>query len=244
MATRYGLERFVFISTDKAVRPSSVMGASKRVGERIVLEANSPELRFCAVRFGNVLGSRGSVIPTFMRQIREGGPVTVTDKAATRYFMSIPEAVQLVLQAAALAEGGEIFMLEMGEPVRIYDLARRMIGLAGRRVDRDVAIHVTGMRAGEKLHEELRRPAEVVSATSHPSVMRLRPEDATPCELARDVEDLVAAAAEEDEDAMRALLFRLAAGELAELAVPVPSVSSMPDADGRAGSVFIPGRLA
>jgi FlaA1/EpsC-like NDP-sugar epimerase len=238
MATRYGVERFVFISTDKAVRPSSVMGASKRVGERIVLDANTPELRFCAVRFGNVLGSRGSVIPTFMRQIREGGPVTVTDKAATRYFMSIPEAVQLVLQAAALAEGGEIFMLEMGEPVRIYDLARRMIGLSGRRVDRDVAIHVTGMRAGEKLHEELRRPAEVVSATSHPSVMRLRPEDARPCELAGDVEELVAAAAADDEDAMRGLLFRLAAGELPELAVPVPAVA---DADGRPVSLFVRG---
>jgi FlaA1/EpsC-like NDP-sugar epimerase len=243
MATRYGVERFVFISTDKAVRPSSVMGASKRVGERLVLEANTPELRFCAVRFGNVLGSRGSVIPTFMRQIRAGGPVTVTDKAATRYFMSIPEAVQLVLQAAALADGGEIFMLEMGEPVRIYDLARRMIGLAGRRVDRDVAIHVTGMRAGEKLHEELRRPAEVVSATSHPSVMRLRPEKATPGELARDVEDLVAAAAADDEDAIRGLLFRLAAGELPEPSVPsVPSVPSASGANGRSAPVFIPER--
>jgi FlaA1/EpsC-like NDP-sugar epimerase len=216
------------------------MGASKRVGERLVLEANTPDHRFCAVRFGNVLGSRGSVIPTFMRQIRAGGPVTVTDKAATRYFMSIPEAVQLVLQAAALAEGGEIFMLEMGEPVRIYDLARRMIGLAGRRVDRDVAIHVTGMRAGEKLHEELRRPAEVVSATSHPSVMRLRPEDAKPCELALDVEDLVAAAAAEDEDAMRALLFQLAAGDLPELAVPMSRGESGAATDGRLGAVSFP----
>ncbi|MGH8893772.1 MAG: polysaccharide biosynthesis protein, partial [Actinomycetes bacterium] len=149
-----GVERFIFISTDKAVEPKSVMGASKRVGEHLVL-GRSGQMVTCAVRFGNVLGSRGSVVPTFVRQIRTGGPVTVTDGRMTRYFMSIPEAVRLVIHSGALASGGEIFMLDMGQPVQIVDLAKRMIRLSGCRPGLDIEIRVTGVRPGEKLAEQL-----------------------------------------------------------------------------------------
>ncbi len=173
-AERAGVERFVFISTDKAVRPSSVMGTTKLAGEHLVL-GRSSDMTACAVRFGNVLGSRGSVVPTFVRQIREGGPVTVTDGRMTRYFMSIPEAVRLVLHAAALSRGREIFMLDMGEPVRIIDLARRMIQLSGQRPGADIEIRVTAIRPGEKLAEELHAPDEVQHATTHPSIVRLEP---------------------------------------------------------------------
>jgi len=173
-AARVGVSRFVFISTDKAVRPSSVMGATKLAGEHLVLSGDS-EMTCCAVRFGNVLGSRGSVVPTFVRQIRAGGPVTITDGRMTRYFMSIPEAVRLVLHAAALSRGGEIFMLDMGEPVRIIDLARRMIQLSGQRPGADVEIRVTEVRPGEKLAEQLHAPEERQHPTSHPSIVRLEP---------------------------------------------------------------------
>lgn len=173
-AEQVGVERFVFISTDKAVRPSSVMGTTKLTGEHLVL-GRASDMTACAVRFGNVLGSRGSVVPTFVRQIREGGPVTVTDGRMTRYFMSIPEAVRLVLHAAALSSGREIFMLDMGEPVRIIDLARRMIQLSGQRPGADVEIRVTEIRPGEKLAEELHAPDEQQHATSHPSIVRLEP---------------------------------------------------------------------
>jgi FlaA1/EpsC-like NDP-sugar epimerase len=170
-----GVERFVFISTDKAVEPVNVMGASKWVGEQVVLTTAPPATAYCAVRFGNVLGSRGSVVPTFARQIEAGGPVTVTDERMTRFFMSIEEAVQLVLQAAALAQGGEVFVLDMGEPVRIIDLAQRMIRLSGRRVGDDVSIEVVGPRPGEKLTETLWAPGEAPEGTAHPSILCLRP---------------------------------------------------------------------
>ncbi len=151
-----GVSRFLLVSSDKAVRPSSVMGASKRVAEQVLLSRSPENGAYCAVRFGNVLGSRGSVIPTFARQIASGGPVTVTDPRMTRFFMSVEEAVQLVLQASLLSKGLDIFMLEMGQPVPIIDLAHRMIQLSGARVNIDIPITVTGIRPGEKLEEDLR----------------------------------------------------------------------------------------
>jgi len=174
-----GVERFVLISTDKAVRPTSVMGASKQLAEQVVMTNGPAEAAYCAVRFGNVLGSRGSVIPTFARQIAAGGPVTVTDPRMTRFFMSVEEAVQLVLQASVLTQGEEVFMLEMGRPVRIVDLAERMIRLSGHEPGVDLPISIIGPRPGEKLHEELHDPSEDVRPTIHPHITRLLPLDST-----------------------------------------------------------------
>ena len=173
LAERHGVDRFCLISTDKAVEPQTVMGASKALAERIV-EAHGPtaDTRFAAVRFGNVLGSSGSVLPIFQRQIEEGGPVTVTHAEMTRFFMTIPEAVQLVIAATGIAEGGDIFVLDMGEPVRIIDLARRMIELSGHEPGRDIAIEVVGIRPGEKLHEELFNVDEEVRPTRYGKIMR------------------------------------------------------------------------
>jgi FlaA1/EpsC-like NDP-sugar epimerase len=170
-----GVERFVLISTDKAVRPASVMGASKWVCEQLVLNCSGDDARYCSVRFGNVLGSRGSVIPTFARQIAAGGPVTVTHPSMSRFFMSVHEAVQLVLQASVFVEGGEIFVLEMGTPINIRELAERMIRLSGRAVGSEIPIRISGVRPGEKFAEELRVPDERADSTAHPSILRLRP---------------------------------------------------------------------
>ena len=167
-ADRYGARRMILVSTDKAVNPTNVMGASKRICEMVVQMWNGrSKTEYVAVRFGNVLGSAGSVIPLFLRQIKEGGPVTVTDKNVIRYFMTIPEAVQLIFQAGAYAKGGEIFVLDMGEPVRIDDLARNMIRLSGLEPDLDIPIVYTGLRPGEKLYEELLLSGEGMQKTAN-----------------------------------------------------------------------------
>jgi FlaA1/EpsC-like NDP-sugar epimerase len=162
IAGETGVRAFVLVSTDKAVEPATVMGASKALAEFAVeaAQARWPGTRYATVRFGNVLGSSGSVVPIFRRQIARGGPVTVTDERMTRYFMTIPEAVQLIIRSGSLARGGEIFVLEMGEPVSILQLARDMIELSGLTPDRDIAIEVVGRRPGEKLHEDLFNPFE------------------------------------------------------------------------------------
>jgi len=171
LAGEFGVEAFVLISTDKAVRPTSIMGATKRIAELVVQDLETKyATRYVAVRFGNVIGSAGSVIPIFREQICSGGPVTVTHPDMVRYFMTIPEASQLVLQAGAMGKGGEIFILDMGEPVRILDLAKATIRLSGLRPFEDIDIIFTGIRPGEKLFEELQTNGEFMSKTLHPKI--------------------------------------------------------------------------
>ncbi|MEG4804231.1 polysaccharide biosynthesis protein [Microcoleus sp. ARI1-B5] len=174
LALKYDVEHFVMISTDKAVNPTNIMGASKRVAEMLVLQAAKTSGKpFVVVRFGNVLGSRGSVVPTFKRQIAEGGPITITHPDICRYFMTIPEAVQLLLQAAVLGDGGQVFMLDMGQPVRIVDLAKDLIRLSGYELGKDIDIVFTGLRPGEKLFEELFIPGETYDKTEHEKILIL-----------------------------------------------------------------------
>ncbi|WP_426350455.1 polysaccharide biosynthesis protein [Alloiococcus sp. CFN-8] len=191
-ADKYGVNRFVLISTDKAVNPTNVMGASKRICEMIIQSINTKSrTEFVAVRFGNVLGSNGSVIPLFENQIQEGGPVTVTHKDITRYFMLIPEAAQLVLQAGAYAKGGEIFVLDMGSPVRIYDMAEDIIRLSGYEPHKDIKIQVTGLRPGEKLYEELLMDEEGLKNTDHEKIFIGKPGEFDFHEVKRQINELL-----------------------------------------------------
>ena len=216
------VELFVLISTDKAVRPTNIMGATKRFAE-LILQALSlnadynSKTRFTMVRFGNVLGSSGSVVPLFREQIARGGPVTVTDARIIRYFMTIPEASQLVIQAGALSQGGDVFVLDMGEPIRIVDLAKRMIHLSGLEVKDEnhpageIAISFTGLRPGEKLYEEL-LIGDHVSETSHPRIMRAE-EDIIPwVELEKMLGALEKATSDDDFEQVRDVLKRAVSG--------------------------------
>ncbi|ESP63026.1 UDP-N-acetylglucosamine 4,6-dehydratase [Smithella sp. ME-1] len=215
MAIKYNAERFVLVSTDKAVRPINVMGASKRVTELIMQSLRDKDTLMMAVRFGNVIGSSGSVVPIFRRQIEKGGPVTVTHPDVNRYFMTIPESTQLVLQAAAMGEGGEIFILKMGTPVKIADMARDLIRLSGKEPDIDVKITYTGLRDGEKLYEELITEGEDILRTSHEKIMVLRSNDYTngldylqsiKQKLDKDIEELIKYSMEHNGSAIKKIL--------------------------------------
>lgn len=205
-----GVKKFILISTDKAVNPANVMGASKRMAELLV-QAKSQNSRnktvYAAVRFGNVLGSNGSVIPTFIRQINAGGPVTVTHREMKRYFMTIPEAVRLVLQAGALARGGEVFVLDMGEPMYIYDLATDLIRLSGLEPERDIRIEITGLRPGEKLFEELRFNSEEVDKTRHEGIFVTKLEKVDTAKLNNTMAKLKVIAEEDDREKAERVIF-------------------------------------
>jgi FlaA1/EpsC-like NDP-sugar epimerase len=218
-AMENGVSDFVLISTDKAVRPTNVMGASKRLAEMVLqaLTVNSPSTKFSMVRFGNVLDSSGSVVPKFRKQLRDGGPITVTHADVTRYFMTIPEAAQLVIQAGAMARGGDVFVLDMGEPVKIMDLARRMIALSGLTVrdelnpDGDIEIEITGLRPGEKLYEEL-LIGDNPQPTSHTRIMKAH-EDFLPwAELEQKLSALQVALDINDVAVVRLILQQLVSG--------------------------------
>ena len=194
LASQYKVEKFVLISTDKAVNPTNVMGATKRLCEMIVQAVNNErgnKTEFVAVRFGNVLGSNGSVIPLFKRQIKNGGPLTLTHKDITRYFMLIPEAAQLVLQAGAYAKGGEIFVLDMGKPVKIYDLAENLIRLSGYTPNSDIKIEITGLRPGEKLYEELLMNNDNLTKTAHNKIFIDKPETISLNKIIKQIDDLL-----------------------------------------------------
>ncbi|HEX6725781.1 MAG TPA: nucleoside-diphosphate sugar epimerase/dehydratase [Nitrospira sp.] len=209
-ALKAGVDRFVLISTDKAVNPSSIMGATKRIAEHVVQEFNRTGLtKFAVVRFGNVLGSNGSVVPLFSEQIRKGGPVTVTHPEIKRFFMTIPEAVQLVLQASVMGQGGEVFVLDMGEQIKVVDLARNMIVLAGLVPDKDIQIVFTDLRPGEKLYEELFEESERVEPTTHPKIHRAGGAPVSTGELDEWVESLQANLPKCDEETLLHDLKRL-----------------------------------
>lgn len=203
-ADEFNSEKFVLISTDKAVNPTNIMGATKRMCEMIVQAMNKKSRTdYVAVRFGNVLGSNGSVIPLFKKQIKNGGPVTLTHKEIIRYFMLIPEAAQLVLQAGAFAKGGEIFILDMGEPVKIYDLAKKLIKLSGFEPEKDIKIEVTGLRPGEKLYEELLMNEEGLTETQNDKIFIGVPSDFEINEIKKNIDELLFVALNEDKEALK-----------------------------------------
>jgi FlaA1/EpsC-like NDP-sugar epimerase len=207
---RAEVERFVLVSSDKAVCPTNVMGATKRLAELLLMTQPKGRTRFMAVRFGNVMGSSGSVLPLFHEQIRQGGPVTVTHPDITRYFMTIPEAAQLILQAGAMGQGADIFVLDMGQQVRILDMARDLIRLAGKEPDRDIAIEITGLRPGEKMQEELWMKNETVTKTAHAKILRLEAAAAPDLSLLTvGIARLTDAALGQDADAVRRILTEL-----------------------------------
>jgi FlaA1/EpsC-like NDP-sugar epimerase len=225
MAGEFEAEVFVLISTDKAVRPTSIMGATKRAAELVVQDLNSQyDTRFVAVRFGNVIGSAGSVIPIFREQIRSGGPVTITDKRMKRYFMTIPESAQLVLQASVIGQGGEVFILHMGEPVRIMDLAETLITLSGLKPHEDIQIVETGMRPGEKLYEELNFETEETVATSHPKIFINKLDTPQPETVRTALRVLARLVRERNEDELRRFLNGM---------LPEASLWSAPHQNGR-----------
>jgi FlaA1/EpsC-like NDP-sugar epimerase len=192
LSVKYGVEKFIMISTDKAVNPTNVMGASKRIAEIYVQSLNQKtSTQFITTRFGNVLGSNGSAVTLFKKQIEQGGPVTVTHPEVIRYFMTIPEACRLVLEAGMMGKGGEIFLFDMGRPVKIVDLARKMIRLSGLEIDKDIKIKFTGLRPGEKLYEELLNDAENTLPTHHPQIMigKAREHDFEP--VSKEIDDLI-----------------------------------------------------
>lgn len=205
LASRYDVKNFVMISTDKAVNPTSIMGASKRIAEILVMQAaKRTGNRYVCVRFGNVLGSRGSVVPTFKQQIQQGGPVTVTHPEMRRYFMTIPESVQLVLQSSVIGKGGEIFVLDMGEPIKIVDLAQDLIRLSGYEVGRDIEIRYSGLRPGEKLFEELFIPGEEYAPTEHRKVLiACNASQIVPDGLDDKIQELVTASKRNNEELIR-----------------------------------------
>ena len=224
LAVHYGASKFIYVSTDKAVNPLSVMGASKRLGEMVVQAmGEAGRTQFTTVRFGNVLGSRGSVIPTMKRQIARGGPVTVTHRDMTRYFMTIPEAVQLIIQAGAMGKRGEIFILDMGDPVKIVNLARDLIKLSGFVPEQDIKIVFTGIRPGEKIFEELLTTDERKHATTHEKIFVAPSQGASAQRLMPRVDTLITYAQAGESEQVRASLFALVRCAPQELAGAVPS---------------------
>jgi FlaA1/EpsC-like NDP-sugar epimerase len=231
-AREFEVKDFVLISTDKAVRPTNYMGATKRFAEQVLqsLAMLDNKTRFSMVRFGNVLGSSGSVVPLFRRQISRGGPVTVTHPEVTRFFMTVQEAAQLVIQAGSMATGGDVFVLDMHEPIRIVDLAKKMVHLMGYDVKDensyrgDIAIEYTGLRPGEKLYEEL-LIGESVTGTDHPKIMRAEEESLSWSELKPLLDRLAAACEEADSQEIRAVLMEAVSGFVpeSELMLTAPS---------------------
>ena len=214
VAEKYQTEKFILVSTDKVVRPTSVMGMTKKIAEKYIQhKGRNSKTQFMTVRFGNVLGSNGSVVPLFQKQIEKGGPVTVTHPKMERYFMLIPEAVQLILQSAALGEGGEIFLLEMGSPVRLMDLAEKMIRLLGYSPNENMEIKITGIRPGEKLYEELIDAGEEVIPTVHDKIKRLKSNDQLQEEFPKEMEKLYKHLPNMDNERLKTLLFDFIASQ-------------------------------